>query len=381
MNNNISIFIAGDIVPKNKSVELYKNKQDDLLFRDFKDIIKSCDISIANFEAPVIEEALSPIKKTGPCLHTYAYTMETLKQAGFNCITLANNHVRDHGDIGVRATIEAAKKNGIHYVGAGMNIHEARHIEYLTIKNRRIALINACEQEFSIATADNAGANPIDIINLQEDITISKQNADYTIVILHGGIELYSLPTPRMKRLFRHLIDLGADAVINHHQHCFSGYELYKNKPIFYGLGNFNFYSTKNKNNTTKWHYGFAVVLNIGNNTFELLPYEQCIKTASTNIITEQNKFIKEINELNNIISNDILLEKEFCKLSQERKSFYLSQFEPYNNFLLKFFKRKLLPSTFKMGKKLIVLNFCRCESHNDLLRKILKQEIESNNP
>ena len=52
-------------------------------------------------------------------------------------------------------------------------------------------------------------------------------------LILHGGIEHYQLPSPRMKKWYRHIIDLGASAIVNHHQHCFSGYELYNGKPIF----------------------------------------------------------------------------------------------------------------------------------------------------
>lgn len=42
-----------------------------------------------------------------------------------------------------------------------------------------------------------------------------------------------------MQEIYRFFVDIGADAVINHHQHCYSGYEVYKEKPIFYGLGNF----------------------------------------------------------------------------------------------------------------------------------------------
>jgi len=106
---------------------------------------------------------------------------------------------------------------------------------------KKIGVINACEHEFSIADNEHGGSNALDLINMQEDITEVRKEADFVVLILHGGIEQYHYPTPRMKRWYRHFVDLGADAVVNHHQHCINGYEVYKGKPIFYGLGNFYF--------------------------------------------------------------------------------------------------------------------------------------------
>jgi len=127
---------------------------------------------------------------------------------------------------------------------------------------KKIGVINACEHEFSIADNEHGGSNALDLINMQEDITEVRKEADFVVLILHGGIEQYHYPTPRMKRWYRHFVDLGADAVVNHHQHCINGYEVYKGKPIFYGLGNF-YFPWGSQSRPDSWKYGYAVRLNL----------------------------------------------------------------------------------------------------------------------
>ena len=237
----MKVFIAGDVVPHNRTISLFKNKKTDELFHDIIPNIKGADVSIVNLEAPIIDGIQTPITKSGPVLYTTKETLEVLKDAGFNTVTLANNHFRDQGQNGVDYTIECAKILGLDYVGGGKSLNEARQILYKVVNEEKIAIINVCEQEFSVATQNYGGSNPLDIVDVFNDVQIAKKHADYVILIIHGGIEHYQFPTPRMKKTYRFFIDAGADVILNHHQHCFSGYELYHGKPIFYGLGNFCF--------------------------------------------------------------------------------------------------------------------------------------------
>ena len=97
------------------------------------------------------------------------------------------------------------------------------------------------------------------------------------LVIVHVGPEHYQLLIPRMKEMYRFFIDVGADVVVNHHQHCFSGYEIYKEKPIFYGLGNFCFDWIGKRNGM--WNEGLLLSLTLDLNhkrQFVLIPYRQC---------------------------------------------------------------------------------------------------------
>ncbi len=112
---------------------------------------------------------------------------------------------------------------------------------YITVDNNKLAFINVCENEFTIATENRGGCNPLNPIKQYYDIKEVKQNADYVFIIVHGGHEYCQQPSIRMKKTYRFFIDAGADMVLNHHQHCFCEYEIYKSKPIFYGLGNYCF--------------------------------------------------------------------------------------------------------------------------------------------
>ena len=121
-----------------------------------------------------------------------------------------------------------------------------------------IAIINFCENEWSIAEEDSAGANPMDFIDNANQIREAK--AVHDKVIVHGGHEYYNLPSPRMQKQFRFYADQGADIVIGHHTHCISGNEVYNGVPIYYSLGNFLF----TKNNTNEdWYTGLLLQVDI----------------------------------------------------------------------------------------------------------------------
>ena len=223
---------------------------------------------------------------------------------------------------------------------------------------------------------EQAGAYPLNPIQQYYQIIEASEKADYVIVIVHGGTELYNLPTPRMKATYRFFIDCGADCVINHHQHCFSGYELYKEHPIFYGLGNLCF----DKNTNMKiWHEGYMVQLVLENSaiSFDIIPYIQCNSDKTITINIDKDPFLKTIERLNNTIVNDNLLEKLFNTLAISRTLIIRSLFEPYSSRLLSYFIRKIGGPFFKAkkGYRQILANL-QCESHNDIVMKVLENLI-----
>lgn len=190
---------------------------------------------------------------------------------------------------------------------------EASRILYKDIKGVKFAIINCCEHEFSIATDKKGGSNPLNPIQQYYAIQEAKKQADKIIVIVHGGHELYQLPSLRMKETYRFFVDAGADAVINHHQHCYSGYEVYEGKPIFYGLGNFCF-DWKGKRNSI-WNYGYMVKLSFNNDNieYEVIPYCQGNEKPGLEVLTNKEEFLISISELNKVIANDVQLkEKHF---------------------------------------------------------------------
>ena len=374
MNNEIKIFISGDFAPINRVSDIINQGKHGSLYNDILPLIKEADISITNLECPLIEDG-TPIKKTGPNLKANTNSIEAIKFAGFNLVTLANNHMMDYGVDGLKSTINICNENNIGYIGAGYNINEAQKIKYFEIKNKKIAFINCCENEWSTTFGEYPGCNPLNEIDIYNQIKEAKSNSDYIIVIIHGGHEMYEYPSPRMKKLYRWFIDLGADAVIGHHTHCFSGFEIYNEKPIVYSLGNFIFDSDRRD---SIWNYGASVILTIDENkiSLELHPYCQCNTEVGIKLLKENDKttWLNNENSKSLIIQNDELLYEQFKEFSLKKEKLYRNFLEPKSNRIILAAKNKgILPKRIDNEKCLLYTNLIRTESHRDLLLNILQ--------
>lgn len=359
------ITIAGDFTTKHRGLSAVKQKR--AFSDDIINLFKRSDLSIVNLESPVANNEDIPIDKIGPNLYTSFESIDYLKESGIDVLTLANNHFFDYGLTGVSKTIESINNNKLYYIGGGRNKNEYRRFLYIENDNHHIAILNYCEAEFSVN--EEFGSNHIDPINIYYDVNDAKKKADFIIVIIHGGHEGYNLPSPRMQKLYRYIIDLGANTVINHHQHCYSGYEDYKNGRIYYGLGNFYF----DQYSDHKWNEGFIVDINIENHIIKYneIPYIQCLNddvfVRLMNTMEKEN-FNSNIDKLNSIINdeNKIIYEfREFCKNNINN---YNIIFSPYSNrFLRTLCKRGLIPSFLNKKRTLHILNNIRCESHRDI--------------
>lgn len=376
MPDTIKILITGDFYPGNRIEHEIKEKKYEEIFNDFLPVIKSCAIAVTNLEAPLTNNKKS-ITKTGPAIRGIPETGRALRYAGFNLVTLANNHIMDFGEQGLKDTLDILKQNSIEYIGAGENIGEASKILIKKINDKKIAFLNFAENEFSTTNGNFPGANPLDLISNYKLIQEAKDNADYIFVIVHGGHELYNLPSPEMKRRYRFFIDAGASAVIGHHTHCFSGYEIYKNAPIFYSLGNFLF--DNGKADHSSWNEGFAVQFLLSDNLkFKLIPYYQNNQNSGLRLLNDdqEKQFFNKVEVLNKKIADDNVLRSEFEKFILQRKNLYSSYLEPYKNRYLHFLRnRGLFPSLLSYSKKKLLLNLIRCESHREAVIELLKHE------
>ena len=362
----MKIIIAGDFCPQNRVAALIEKEDFQTIFGNTKDILSKADYRIVNFECPVCKGGESPLEKQGPNLCCTGKGVEAIKWAGFDCVTLANNHFYDFGDAGVKNTIEKCTETGLDTVGGGMNLKEASEILYKKIEDKTLTVINCCEHEFSIASETHGGSNPLNPVQQYYAIKQAKENADYALVIVHGGHEHWQLPSPRMKETYRFFIDAGADAVVNHHQHCFSGFEKYKGKPIFYGLGNFCF--DRKGNWGQKWNEGLLLMLTFEEEKvgYEIFPYQQCLEKPSVEFL-EKCAYDIKIVELNNILQDDKRLTEETRKYYASAKDKMSEVFEPCDGkFYLAGKRRGWLPSLISKKRKLLAENLICCESHRD---------------
>ena len=372
----VKILVAGDFCPTNRVATLIEQNEFEAILGEVKPIVEQCDYSIVNFECPVLISRGKRIKKVGPSLKCTPKAISALQYAHFSCVTLANNHFYDQGEDGVKDTIEALKGAGISHVGGGHSLKEAAQTLFITIHEKTVALINCCEHEFSIATNASGGSNPLNILEQFRAIREARNRADYVIVIVHGGIEHFQFPSQRMVDTYRFFVDIGADAIVNHHQHCFSGYEVYKGKPIFYGLGNFCF--DRAERSSLLWEEGLMVVLCLEDSgiSYRLLPYNQNGKEIGVHLKDEiaTKEWEKRFNAISEIITDENKLEEKYVSLTQKTERIYSASLTPYSNRIsLALYMRHLLPMLLSKKKLRILLDLLMCESHYDRMIQMLK--------
>lgn len=374
----MKVLVAGDFAPRARLAKQIEEKRySDVFPENLREVIKSVDFSFVNFESPIVEDTYKPIPKCGPNLHCTPEAAEAIKFAGFTGVTMANNHILDFGSEGLHKSVACCKKQGLDVVGVGNCLKDAEEILYIKKSGKTLAVINCCEHEFSIATETSAGANPLNPVHQYYAIRKAKDKADYLLVIVHGGHEMFQLPSPRMVETYRFFIDAGADAVVNHHQHCYSGYEIYNGKPIFYGLGNFCFDEERQRN--CSWNEGYMVVVDFTDAVvrYELYPYTQCDGKAAVTLMTDKAVFTRTIDAINCIVKDPLLLKEKCALYYMSTMKTFNAMLQPYDNRVLnKLFRMGLLPSLFSKRKKIRVLNYINCESHYDKFVFALKQVL-----
>ena len=364
------VIIAGDFYPSGKVSEFISQGSYSCVLSDVKNITDHADFSIVNLECPATE-SLVPISKVGPALKCGVEALDALKYAGFDCVTLANNHINDYGAQGVIDTLDSLKAKGFDYVGAGKNRSEASKTLFKEISGSRLAVINCCEREFSIADPGTPGAFELDPVVQIERIRQAKKCADHVLMIIHGGYERCSLPSPRMVRTYRAFIDAGADAVINHHQHCCSGFEIYEGKPIIYGIGNICFEALATEDES--WNKGVIAELDFGKGPdpgFRLIPFTQCLESPSVRIMGEKDaeRFLAELAVLSAIIQDEERLDKEYAAFLSKVSLTYQGVFN-YKYRLLRYLSRRgLIKSSLSAKERLMLMDYIGCDSHRDAL-------------
>lgn len=372
----LRILVTGDFCPTLRVGELVERGMFPEIYNDFFPVLTGNDINITNLECPLLNDG-SAISKTGPALRAKEECIRALVYGNFNLVTLSNNHILDYGEEGLNSTIKVCKKNNIAFIGAGKNIDAAAEVIFRTIGNVKIAFLNFSENEFSTAGVNKPGSNPLDPVKNYYSIRAARDEAQYVVVLVHGGHEMYSLPSQRMKDTYRFFIDAGADIVAGHHSHCFSGYEKYGNGFIFYGLGNFIF-DTESTGHPD-WIMGYAVRFSFFDDRIEpeIFPYKQCDKIPGLSLLTEAEtaSFNEKLEHLNYIISNSEQLEKEWLKFVNRNKDYYLLQFEVLSSGIFAFLRsKKILPRFLSKKKKRTLLNIIRCEAHRDMAVESLKE-------
>lgn len=250
LDSVIVLRFGGDCVLA-EHYERYAGDDTGLAFHEFT-LLQTADISMVNLESPVTtrgERVRKPFN-----FRTHPRYLRVLKEAGFDLVNIANNHIFDYGEVGLYDTIAYLDSAGIGHVGAGKNKFEARKPFVAAISGKSIAFLGYYEGgEAPSATPRRPGVAKRKIELIRSDIRALKQShsADFIVVNLHWGIEKADRPERWQIKFARQVIDAGADAVIGHHPHVLQGIEKYKSGVIVYSLGNLIFGGNSRSTYTT----------------------------------------------------------------------------------------------------------------------------------
>lgn len=243
----IRIILAGDIMLDRGveyMIEKYGGGNFEFSFLKIADEFQKADVVFGNLEGPISDKG----EKVGSIYSFRAdpRVIDGLNFAGFNALSLANNHAFDYGREAIEDTLKRLKETGIDYVGAGFNESEAYGPVIKKVNRTKIGFLAYTDlgSPYWKATTNASGIawiNKDDLNSVKQNIEIAKSKVDVLIVSLHSGEEYAEAPTQFQVEFSKAAIDAGADLVVGHHPHIVQKPEIYNGKYIFYSLGNFIF--------------------------------------------------------------------------------------------------------------------------------------------
>jgi len=206
-------------------------------------VLAEADLAVGNLECSLSMRGTAADKKF--TFRVNPKTVAALSEAGFDVVTLANNHAVDYGQAALSDTIGAVTDAGIAVVGAGEDAASARQPVILEAGDPpvRIALLGFSNMQPTsfYAGRNRAGTNPAHPDAIRECISAAGRQADVVVALFHWGDERSSSPSASQRQLAYLAADAGADLIIGGHPHVLQGFERRGHSLIAYSMGNFLF--------------------------------------------------------------------------------------------------------------------------------------------
>jgi hypothetical protein len=258
---SVKIFFLGDFDfgeryqtnPKfNNGINIINEYGYDYILKNIKGLLETSNFTIANLETPLLDSFKNSSASRKPYIHWSSSDSTTnyLKKYRINTLSLGNNHTMDCGINGLNQTMNSLQKNGLNYFGAGLNTEEAgKPLVKQFILNGdtiTIAVFSGFEYRKSYdsiynfyAGENSAGMNAISTNETAMQIKELRQKYPdaYIIFFPHWGRN-YLQKTEMQTETAHSLIDTGVDLIIGTGAHTIQQIESYKEKFIFYCIGN-----------------------------------------------------------------------------------------------------------------------------------------------
>lgn len=349
---------------------------------DLRQMLQKESLNVVNVEAPVRLGAATGIEKVGPCLSHDEGMPCTLEKHGFNVITMANNHAMDFGAESLLHTISLFKNSTV--VGAGA-WDEAYKVKVVEAGGKKTGFLGLTHNEFGVLDGEShqkAGTAWMLHPCVSRLIVSAKKKVDYLFVLPHAGVEHEAYPLPELRTLYMEFVELGADGVFASHPHIPQGWEFYREKPIFYSLGNFCLDPVE-KRERPFLKYGLLISLSIQDSKIDVnvhyTKYDHERKTAG---LTTDEFIVKHIEQVNEVMQDEkrYLAEVDAyceCILNESWVSFARSGYFEYDTKrFVKQIVRNMLGKQEKPNPNYLI-NTMRCESHRWAILRALRKKLK----
>ena len=257
-----------------------------------KAYLAGADVVFTNLEVAVAPPGAAVTPRTDETVIVSPDVLDNLREMGFNLLALSNNHALDLGVEGLFATIDEVERRGFAHAGTGADLTAAGGAGYLDTPHGRVALIGIASGAVQLVPDTWAGPGKpgVNFLELRPDGTLNPEQregilaavgeaaeqSDLVIVYHHNHYwgEARGLETPPnrerridrfdtpvwMEELARDLVDAGAGMFVAHGNPALHGIEIYRGRPILYGLGNYIFQAAGEPDRYGPMAYQSAVV-------------------------------------------------------------------------------------------------------------------------
>lgn len=271
------------------------------------------ELSVTNLETTLSDRGLATASD-GPVLRGPPAAVTGVLVGQFDVVTLANNHAMDMGPQALLDSRRLLRQAGVETVGAGEDLAEATRLVIVQRSGWRVGFLAFAEHRRGAATTRKPGTAPLDPGPSCNAVRAARDQCDLLIVLVHGGHEYCTFPSPGVRRDYRALAQAGADAVIGHHPHVVQGMELHGGVPILYSLGNFLFWADA-RDVPKLWWIGLCVRLHFAARRcvrIDVHPVGMNRRTGGARLLRGRRKecFLKWINRLSTYIADTELHER-----------------------------------------------------------------------
>ncbi len=241
----MALVAVGDIMLGGRSKRVIAARGTGYPFEAVAPVLNRAAVVMGNLEGPFARIAQRQERN-------FSYRMnpnlaKAIAAAGIGVLTLANNHLMDCGRTGVLETLAALDAAAIAALGGGIDTRHAHQPVIRQAGGLRIGMLGYYWNHRCGSRINDPGCAVDSPEALAGDIDALRPQVDRVVVTFHWGVPYLREPSLEDRAKARFAIDCGADAVIGHHPHIIQPFEIYRERPILYSVGNFTFGSANSR--------------------------------------------------------------------------------------------------------------------------------------